>query len=143
MIGHFAAFGGFLRIGGKEYAVRGRTYRKISELTSWYISECWCPIAELRMFTQIYPDFANQEFNEQWLKKARQTLFCNPGTKQRLESTLTTRRFEIWQACRDDGLTFEVLDEHLDCLSFSNLNHFLSEADRKLAIANEIGRAHV
>lgn len=138
MIGHFASFGGTLKIGSKEFAVRGRTYRKIAELASWYLSECFCPISELRFFIQAHTDFAVQEFCDGWIKKTRQTLFCDPDTKRRLESTLSARRFEIWQACRDDGLTFDSLDEHLDSLSFYDLNRFLFEADRKMAIANGV-----
>ena len=138
MLGHFGAFGGFLKIGQKEYAVRGRTYRKIAELAAWYVRSCFCPITELRTFINSYPDFATLDFCVAWLMKARRTLFCDPGTKRRLESTLTARRFEIWQACEKDGLTFEVLDEHLDGLEHQELGQFLLEADRALAIANGV-----
>lgn len=138
-LSNLASFGGMLKINGKEYSVKGRTYRKIAEQQSWWISQCFCPITELRSFLYSHPSFLDKDFILQWLKTGRRENIVDLDLQQRVMSTFSARRFDIWQACRDDGLKIEEIDEHLDALDNQQLAEFFEEADRKMSIANGIG----
>lgn len=132
------AFGGTLKINGKEYVVRGRTYRKIAEQINWWISECFCPVVELRLLLAAYPDIGDEDFVLKWLKTARQTMFSEDELQSRVLSTFSARRFDVWQACKEDGLRPEDLDAFLDEMSGEQLREFFEEADKKMALANGV-----
>lgn len=138
-LANVAAFGGTLKIGGKEYTVRGRTYRKIAEQQSWWLSQCFCPITELRRFLYSNSLFLEKDFIEKWLKIGRKSLITNTDVQREILSTFSARRFDIWQSCREDGLRLEELDDHLDSMSGLEIADFLEEADLKMSIANGVG----
>ncbi len=133
-----SSFGGMLRIGEKEYSVKGRTYRKIFEHNAWWISECFCPVIELRRFLLLHPEFNSKDFILMWLKTSRKTMLVNEELHNKISSTFASRKFDIWQACRDDGLQMNELDGFLDGLPLDELSQFFTEADRKMAIANGV-----
>ena len=141
-ISALSSFGGTLRIGNSEYPVKGRTYRKIFQQTDWWISECFCPVIELRRFLILYPGFNDPEFIETWLRTAKKEMLVNPDLQRKIMGTLAGRRFDIWHSCNDDGLTFRELDEHLDSLGPQELREFFQEADRKMASANFVDEFH-
>lgn len=132
------AFGGTLKIGNREYIVRGRTYRKIAEQINWWISECFCPVIELRLLLSSYPDIGTEGFILAWLKASRTAMFSESELQARVLSTFSARRFDIWQSCRDDGLRLEDLDFFLDELDGPRLQEFFEEADKKMALANGV-----
>lgn len=133
------AFGGTLRIGDREYAVRGRTYRKIAEQINWWKSECFDPVVELRLLISVYPEIGSEDFVLQWLKTSKQAMFMDSGLQSRVLSTFSARRFDVWQSCRDDGLRLEDLDAFLDEMDGTQLREFFDEADKKMALANGVG----
>ena len=141
-ISALSSFGGTLKIGDSEYPVRGRTYRKIFQQADWWISECFCPVIELRRFLILYPSFNDVEFIEKWLRISKQTMLVDPELQAKIMSTVSGRRFDIWHACCDDGLTFREIDEHLSSLTPRELLDFFREADRKMASANFVDEFH-
>lgn len=128
-----------LKINGKEYPVKGRTYRKIAEQQSWWVSQCFCPVTELRSFLYSHSAFSEKDFVSRWLKASRTENVANQDLQNKIMSTFAARRFDIWQACRDGGLRIEEIDEHLDSLDNQQLSEFFEDADRKMAIANGVG----
>lgn len=138
-LSNLASFGGMLKIHGKEYPVKGRTYRKIAEQQSWWVSQCFCPVTELRSFLYSHSQFSEKDFVSKWLKTARLENVASSDLQNKVMSTFAARRFDIWQACRDGGLKIEEIDEHLDTLDNAQLIAFFEDADRKMAIANGVG----
>jgi len=134
-----SAFGGTIKIGNKEYAVRGRTYKKISEQDNWWKSQCFCPIKELRILLSKNEHLKNHEFAADWLKATKRVMFSEKELISRILSSASAKRFDIWQACREDGLTLECLDAFLDELDNESLHDFLDDADKKMALANGVG----
>jgi len=141
-ISALSSFGGTLRIGDSEYPVKGRSYRKIFQQSDWWISECFCPVIELRRFLLLYPGFNDPEFIEKWLRTSKREMLVNPDLQKKIMSTIAGRRFDVWHSCNDDGLTFKELDEHLDSLNPKELREFFQEADRKMASANFVDEFH-
>lgn len=141
-ISALSSFGGTLRIGNSEYPVKGRTYRKIFQQSDWWISECFCPVIELRRFLLLYPAFNDVEFIEKWLRTSKTEMLVNADLSRKIMGTLAGRRFDVWHSCNDDGLTFLELDEHLDSLGPLELREFFEEADRKMASANFVDEFH-
>lgn len=132
------AFGGILRICDRDYPVKGRSYRKIAEQQAWWVSQCFCPITELRRFLYTYPEFSRKDFVEKWIRTSRKEMVLEKDLQSKACATFEFRRFDIWQACRDGGLTLQALDDHLDSLTAKQAVAFFEEADRKMAIANGV-----
>lgn len=132
------AFGGTLKINGKEYSVRGRTYGKIAEQINWWKAECFCPIVELRLLLGAHPEFMDEDFVFRWLKVTKEAMFSDDELQNKALSTFSARRFDIWQACSEDGLRLEDIDEFLDYMTGEELRSFFEEADKKMALANGV-----
>lgn len=134
MIYELGQFGGFVKLGKRQYNISGCTYQQRCEIESYWLSLCKTPQQLLFPFLLSATQYAHTDFVVAWLKTGRMALQHTNECQRRFMGSFLGRRFEAWQ-CLREWLTLDELDAQLDELNPEELQAFFRDLHHARAIA--------
>lgn len=122
-------FGGFIELGGKKLAVSGRTLRHIFEIESYLNSLLYNPVDELRRLQEKSECLRKKTFIAEWIKQCRMMWL---GRAEELKAIFLGspegKVFSLWQAVRENGVSYEDVLVALDSSDHVDLYQSLARA---------------